>query len=287
MWSAVVLVFAALVGTSLSGTGVSSLLAPGRDWELLGQGYQLTSDSAVDKNGEVYFTDARHDRIYKVDSAGKITLWKENSGGAHGIAYGPDGRLYAGQHDRKRIVALGRDGKESIVAEGVQTHHLTVTERGVYFADAPNHKIWLVDAAGQKREVSGEVNWPHGLRVSPDQRRLVVTDPPTRWVWSFAIERDGSLTDGQRLYRLETPDGSSKTDAGLLAFDSEGFLYVSSDLGVQVFDRAGRAVGIIKPPGKEGLTDVFFGGPHMQWLFVKDGERIYRRLMARRGASVR
>jgi sugar lactone lactonase YvrE len=72
-----------------------------------------------------------------------------------------------------------------------------------------------------------------------------------------------------------------------LAFDSEGFLYVSSDLGVQVFDRAGRAVGIIKPPGKEGLTDVFFGGPNMQWLFVKDGERIYRRLMARRGARVR
>src|SRR5689334_10641257 len=98
-------------------------------WDLLGQGYQLTADSAVDKEGSVYFTDARNNRIYKIDPAGKIALWKDGSGGAHGIAYGPDGRLYAGQHDRKRIVALGPDGKESIVAEGVQAHHLTITKR--------------------------------------------------------------------------------------------------------------------------------------------------------------
>jgi hypothetical protein len=33
-----------------------------------------------------------------------------------------------------------------------------------------------------------------------------------------------------------------------------------------------------------GLADVFFGGPNMQWLYVSDGERIYRRAVKRRGA---
>ena len=240
----------------------------------------------MDREGLVYFTDARHNRIHKIDLQGKITVWKEDSGGAHGIAYAPDGRLYAGQHDRKRIVALTPDGKESIVAEGVQTHHLTVTERNdVYFADAPNHKIWLVDRAGNKRVVSGDLNWPHGLRASPDQSILAVNDPPRRWVWTFQIQRDGSLANGRPFYQLEAPDESSETDAGGMTFDTAAFLYVATKQGVQVFDPAGRVVAIINTPGKDGVSDVFFGGPNMQWLFVTDGDRIYRRLSTRRGAA--
>ena len=284
MRSVAVLIFVVLAAGMPLGAA-DSILAAGKDWELLGQGYQLTADSAVDEKGLVYFTDARNNRIYRIDLNGKITLWKEGSGGAHGIAYGPDGRLYAGQHDRKRIVALGRDGRESILAEGVQTHHLTVTGSGVYFADAPNHKIWLLDAAGKQREVSGEINWPHCVQASPDRRRLVVTDPHTIWVWSFEIQRDGSLANGKEFYRLETEGGSAETDAGGLTFDTQGFLYVSSKRGVQVFDPAGRAVEIIKAPGKEDLSAVFFGGPKMEWLFVTDGERMYRRLVRRRGAK--
>ena len=262
------------------------ILAPGKDWELLGQGYQLTADTAVDRDGLVYFTDARNNRILKIDLQGKITVWKEDSGGAHGIAYGPDGRLYAGQHDRKRIVALTPDGKESIVAEGVQTHHLTVTERNdVYFADAPNHKIWLVDAAGNRRAVSGDLNWPHGLRASPDQSTLAVNDPPRRWVWTFQIQRDGSLANGRPFYRLEAPDESSETDAGGMTFDTAAFLYVATKQGVQVFDPAGRMAAVINTPGKDGVSNVFFGGPNMQWLFVTDGDKMYRRLTTRRGAA--
>src|SRR5439155_21990819 len=265
--------------------GVYAILEPGKDWELLGQGYQLTADSTVDKEGNIYFTDARNNRIHKLDSNGKIAVWKEPSGGAHGVAFGPDGRLYAGQHDRKRIVAYGPDGAESVVAEGVQTHHLTVTERNeIYFADAPNHKIYFVDAAGIRRAVSGDVNWPHGMGVSPDQSLLVVSDPRTKWVWSFQIQRDGSLVNGQPFYRLETPDDSSESEAGGMTFDTEGFLYVATRLGVQVCDQPGRVVAIINPPRSAGVSDVFFGGPNMQWLYVTDEDNVYRRPVKRRGA---
>jgi sugar lactone lactonase YvrE len=155
----------------------------------------------------------------------------------------------------------------------------------VYFADAPHHKIWLLDRAGKQREVSGEINWPHCLQPSPDRSRLVVTDPHTRDVWSFQIQKDGSLANGKAFYRLETDDGSSETDAGGLTFDTEGFLYVSSKLGVQVFDPAGRAVEIIKAPGKDDLSAVFFAGPQLGWLYVTDGDRMYRRPVKRRGTQ--
>src|SRR5689334_1767539 len=97
----------------------------------------------------------------------------------------------------------------------MQTHHFTVTARSeIYFSDAPNHKIWFVDTAGNKRVASTALNWPRCMRISNDQSLLVVNDPPTTWVWSFRIERDGSLTNGRPFYRLETRGGSSKIDVG-------------------------------------------------------------------------
>jgi gluconolactonase len=92
------------------------ILVPGKHWDLLGEGYQLTADSAVDRVGNVYFTDNRNNRILKIDLEGKISTWKEPSNGAHGIAFGPDNRLYAGQHDHKRIVAFSSDGTERLIA---------------------------------------------------------------------------------------------------------------------------------------------------------------------------
>jgi sugar lactone lactonase YvrE len=270
------------------GRGAYEVLAPAKPWDLLGEGYQLTGDSTVDLDGNVYFTDSRRNRILKIDLAGKISTWKEGSNGAHGIAFGADGRLYAGQHDRKRIVAFSRDGTESVIAEGVQSHHLTVTSRNeIYLTEPPAHKVWLVDARGRKRVANEGINWPRGVRVSPGESRLVVNDPPTRWVWSFEIQADGSLTNGRRYYQLETAGGSAEIDAGGMAFDTDGFLYVATQLGVQVCDSSGRVVAIIEAPGSEGVSAVFFGGPDFAWLYVTDGDKMYRRPVKRRGVAPR
>jgi hypothetical protein len=43
-------------------------------------------------------------------------------------------------------------------------------------------------------------------------------------------------------------------------------------------------MAIINPPRNAGVSDVFFGGPDMRWLYVTDGENVYRRPVKRRGA---
>jgi sugar lactone lactonase YvrE len=266
--------------------GASEILVPDKEWSLLGQGYQLTADSAVDHQGNVYFTDARKNRILKIDLEGKVSIWKEHSNGAHGVAFGPDGRLYAGQQERKRIVAFSSAGKESVITEGIQTHHLTVTARNdIYFTEAPTHRVWLVDAAGSMRVVSEAINWPRGVRASTDQSLLLVNDPRTNRIWSFQIQNGGSLINGRPTYHLETGDGRSEADAGGMAFDSEGFLYVATKFGVQVFDRQGRVTAIIDAPGNEGVSNVLFAGPGLQWLYVMDGDKVYRRSVRQRGVA--
>jgi enterochelin esterase-like enzyme/sugar lactone lactonase YvrE len=272
--------------TQVNERGVYSILEPDKEWEFLGEGYHLSADATTDKEGNVYFTDATHNRIYKIDLNGKIALWKENTNGAHGVMFGPDGRLYACQHNNKRMIAYAPDGKESVVVDGVSMHHLAVTQHNeVYFSEAPAHSVWFVDAKGNKRVVYSGINWPRSVRLSPDQSLLVVDEPHDKWVWSFTIEPDGSLANGEPFYRLETPDDSSDPDAGGMAFDTEGFLYVATVLGIEVCDQPGRVNSIInKPQGMtDGVANLVFGGPNMQWLYATDGDKMYRRQVKRQG----
>ena len=263
------------------------ILEPRKDWELLGEGYQTHRRFRRGQGGERLF----HRRPKQPDPQDR-SRWARSAPGRRAatartvIAFGPDGRLYAGQHDRKRIVAFSSDGTESVIAEGVQTHHLTVTARNqIYFNNAPAHQVWLLDTTGHKRVVHDKINWPRGVQASTDQSLLVVNDPHTRWVWSFQIQADGSLLNGQPFYHLETADESSETDAGGMVFDTEGFLYVATNIGVQVCDQPGRVTAIINPPANQGVASVFFGGPGFQWLYATEWNKVYRRPVKRRGAG--
>ena len=51
-----------------------------------------------------------------------------------------------------------------------------------------------------------------------------------------------------------------------MAVDSNGRLYVSSSAGVQVFDKAGKYLGVIPTP--RGIISVAFAGPHKKTLYV-------------------
>ncbi|HEX7962763.1 MAG TPA: SMP-30/gluconolactonase/LRE family protein [Terriglobales bacterium] len=268
----------------LNERGFYAIVEPGKDWELLGEGFKFSEGPAVDKDGNVFFTDIPNNRIHKIDLNGKITVWKEDSGGANGMMFGPDGRLYVCQNGRKRIVAYTPDGKESVLAEDVDSNDIAVTQRNEgYFTDPPNHRVWFIDSKGNKRVVYTGIEFPNGVRTSPDQSLLFVADTRGKWVWSFQIQPDGSLTNGEPFYRLETPDESSQSGADGMTLDTEGFLYVATRLGVQICDQPGRVNAILNKPQAASLSNLVFGGPDMQWLYVTNGDKVYRRHLQRRG----
>ena len=271
---------------------IDTILDPGADWELVSAGYKFTEGPAVDREGNVFFSDvdARPSKIYKIGSDGKVSLFKADSGGANGLMFGPDGRLYAAQNGRKRIVAYSMDGAESVVAEGANSNDLAVSSNGeVYFSDPENHKIWFVDKAGKKRVVyEGEsIIFPNGVRLSPDESLLLVADTGSKWVWSFQVRKDGSLANGEPFYHLELPDdvdrGMLRSGADGMTLDREGYLYVATKLGVQICDQPGRVVGIISYPQPGDAANLVFGGPDLEWLYLTDGDKVYRRKLRRKG----
>ncbi|MEO7650312.1 MAG: SMP-30/gluconolactonase/LRE family protein, partial [Bryobacteraceae bacterium] len=230
-------------------------------WELVSQGHKFTEGPAVDPHGNIFFSDIPNSRIHKISPDGKVTLFREDTGESNGLMFGPDGRLYACQNGRKRIVAFAADGKESVVAEGVNSNDLAINARGeIYFTDPQNKRVWFIDAKGNKRVVHEGMLSPNGVRFSPDHAFLLVAESQTRLVWSFAVQPDGSLTAGVPFYRLEIPDevenGPLRSGADGMTVDADGFVYVATNLGIQIVDPAGKTVGILNKPQRGSLSNV-------------------------------
>jgi gluconolactonase len=263
---------------------VTTILDPDSEWEMVSQGHKFTEGPAVDRNGNVFFTDIPNNRIHKIDTNGNVTLFKEDSGGANGLMFGPDGRLYACQNGRKRIVAYTTDGTESVIAEGVNSNDIVLNQRGeIYFSDPEHKQVWFIDTKGNKRVVHEGIGFPNGLRFSPDQSLLLVDDSAGKWVWSFQIEPDGSLANGQPFYRLETQDESSASGADGMTVDTDGYLYVTTRTGIQVCDQPGRVTAIINKPQSGPISNVVFAGPDLQTLYVTAGDKVFRRHVRRKG----
>ncbi len=257
---------------------VTELLDPGEDWEQVAEGYKFTEGPAIDPQGNVFFVDSRGARIYKIDAAGHVSLFKDDDGGVSGLMFGGDGRLYAAQAGRKRIVAYAPDGVETVLAEDAPSNDLAVSAKGdIYFTDPTNKSVWHLDPQGHKSLAYEGIERPNGIILSPDQSLLMVADSWSKWVWSFQVLPDGSLANGQPFYRLETPDQSSRSSADGMTVDSQGFLYVATALGLQVCDQPGRVNAIIRKPQPGPLANVVFAGPDLQTLYVAAGDKIFRR----------
>jgi gluconolactonase len=269
-----------------------AFIDPGKGWELVGEGYKFTDGASADKLGNVYFTDRPNNKIYKIDLDGKVTTWKEDGEGATGMVFGPDGRMYLCEPARHRIVTIAPDGTETVLATDIDDPNdlAVLANNTVYFTDSNKHHVWFIDAQGNKRVVyagtdTTGINFPNGVRTSPDQSLLMISDTRSKWVWSFQIQPDGSLTNAEPFYRLETPDDDSQSAGDGMTVDTLGFLYVSTKLGVQICDQPGRVELILPKPSDGWLASIAFGGPDMQWLYVTNKDKVYRRHMVRTGIA--
>lgn len=254
------------------------ILIPGEEWQMVAEGCKFTEGPAANAQGEVFFTDIPNNRIHKIGLDGKVTVFKEDTGGANGLMFGPNGKLYACQNGRKRIAAYDSDGKEEVIAEDIESNDLAVAHNGnIYFTDPRNKKVWLLNDKREKRVVDEGINSPNGLRLSPDQSLLYVADTRGQFVYSFQIQPDGLLAHKQRYYYLHLVDGSTQSGADGMTVDAQGRLYVTTEMGIQICDQAGRVNGIISKPQNKWLANAVFGGRGLDTLFVTCSDKVYKR----------
>lgn len=258
---------------------VMEVLGEGSEWQVVGEGYGFTEGPAVNANGEVFFTDIPNNRIHKVGLDGQVTIFAENTGGANGLMFGPDGRLFACANGNKQIVAYDQSAKPTVIADGIESNDLCVGLNGNLYVTDPGHRqVWLIKPNGEKSVVDKDgPGFPNGVRLTPDQSLLLVADMKGQFVWSYHINADGTLAARQPYHHLRLPDGATESGADGMTLDSKGRLYVTTHLGIQFCDQAGRVNGIIARPQRRWLANCVFGGANFDELFVCSSDKVYKR----------
>ena len=123
-----------------------------------------------------------------------------------------------------------------------------------------------------------------GVTYSPDHTLLYVADGASHWVWSYQIQPDGSLKDGQKYYWLHSPDDSDSSGAAGMCVDRDGRLYVATKMGIQVCDQAGRVNVILPlPAGGAQPAALQWVGTNTDTLEVIAGDKVYERKLNVRG----
>lgn len=270
---------------------LTDVLLPGEGWACVADGYAITDGACTDADGNFYFSDvAKGEAIYRLDAqTGKLTEALPGFPGISALQFGPGGKLYACQAKAGRVLRIDpATGQADVLAEGVKPNDLAVTKEGaVYFTETPKQQITYISPAGEVRAAdTGTVNRPNGITLTPDEGTLLVSDHGGERCWAFRVEPDGALAFKAPYITMRLPDPdkpeSSKGD-GMTA-DAAGRIYVTTAVGLQMFDPTGRMGGVIAAPQNKPLVSVEFAGPSRTYLYVCCGDKIYRRKTKSPGA---
>lgn len=269
---------------------LTNLLIPGENWQLVAGSLGGSDGPAVNARGEVFFSEVRSNRIWKITTDGRSELFSTNPASVTGEAFGPDGRLYSVGKDGK-LNATDGGGNTVEIADGVHGNDLVVAHNGnVYVTDPPPgpsnapSKVWLIKPDGEKLVVDTGLKFANGITLSPDQSLLYVGDYRSHWVYSYAVQPDGSLANKQKYYWLHARDVDDDSGADGMRVDREGRLYVATRFGIQVCDQAGRVQCILPTPNGR-VVNLTFGGEKFDTLFATCGDKVFKRRLHVTGAN--
>jgi len=270
---------------------LSDLLIPGEDWELVGENYQFTEGTATNIKGEVYYQDIPNSKTYKVELDGKLVALDIDSRKASGTCFGTDGKRYTVAGATKQILSYDANEKETVVADSISGNDLVVAKNGNIYVTVPDGatkpgKLYLIRPGGEKIVVDDGLKFPNGIMLSPDQTQLYATESASHWVWIYKIKPDGTLEFKQRYGWLHVPDTEDNAWSDGLRCDTAGRVYVATRLGIQIMDQLGRVNAILPlPPSKGQPSNLCFGGPGFNILYVTCFDKVYRRKLKTQGAN--
>lgn len=270
---------------------LSDILLENNGWELVGEGYTFTEGIATNAAGEVYFQDFPNLKTYKIGPDGKPTALAIDSKRASGTAFGTDGRRYTAAGGSKQILSYDPQGNVQVIAEEVGSNDITVAFNGNVYFTSPNgreqpSKLYLIRPNGEKIVVDEGLKFANGLCLSPDQTQLYVTESASHWVWVYRIQADGTLAHKQRFGWLHVRDEDENAWSDGLKCDRDGRIYVSSLIGIQVLDQLGRVNAILPVPKTKGqVSNMCFGGPNFDVLYITCHDKVYRRNVKVKGVN--
>ena len=249
------------------------------------------------------WSDIPNDRMLRWDECdGSVSEFRSPAGYTNGHTVDRQGRLVSCEHLARRVTRTEFDGTISVLADRYEGRRLNSPNDVVVHSDG---SIWFTDPSygidhdyeglRQERELDGchvfridsdtlevtrvadDFDRPNGLAFSPDESRLYIADSGApHHIRAFDVV-DGRTLSGGEVFAVCDPgifDG--------FRFDEAGRLWTSAGDGVHCFDTDGTLIGKVHVP--ETVSNVCFGGPHRNRLFITATTSLYSVYLLLRGA---
>jgi gluconolactonase len=270
----------------------------------LAKGFSFTEGPAVDRRGNVFFTDQPNDRIYRWDArSGKVKLFLEGTGRANGMAFDAEGYLIAAADMYGELWKIRPDGSHKVLIDNYQGKLLngpndlwiSPATAGIYITDPifprpyweagdPRQQGWEPTHSEQSPQGKGG----HVYYLAPGARKLVrVTSDALGWESDSWPNGVVGTPDGKKLYVNKWAGDNKggtwvfdiKRDGTLanmrkftewggdgMSMDELGNVYISNGEGVMAFDPQGN--NILRIPTGGGATNNTFAGRDGKTLFI-------------------
>lgn len=202
-----------------------------------------------------------------------------------------DGSHLVCDASRHAVLHLSADGKllepasracDGKALRGPNDLSLDTPHGGFYFTDPgesgvdnPIGTVHYVDAAGKTHLCDGGLAFPNGIVLTPDGKHLYVGESQKNRVHVYDVTAPGKLANRKVLADLPKKDearGQIDNQPDGMCLDAAGNLYVAhyGMREVQVLSLEGKLLARY-PGGNLTTSNVAFGGPNMDQLYVTGG----------------
>lgn len=247
--------------------------------ETVAEEFRFTEGPVWTTSGELWFTDIPANTIYRADKS----VVASPSGNANGLTLDPQGRVVRCEHGGRRVARMEADGSVTTLADRYDgkrfnsPNDAVIRNDGVVFFTDPTYGlagreqeidakgVYVIRADGTVRMLADDFNMPNGIALSPDQKTLYVADTAGSHIRSFALAPDATVSGGDELCKVPTPDG--------IRVDEDGNIWATSGAGVMVFSATGDELETIKFP--QIPANCTFGGPNGKTLYVTARTAVY------------
>ena len=227
--------------------------------------------------------------ITKVSPDGRTSPWAK-TGAPNGHKVLADGTHLVCDASQKAVLLLDAGGKvlkkassecDGKELRGPNDLTLDTANGGFYFSDpggSDDQKlistIHYVDKAGKTHLLDGGLAFPNGIVLTPDGKRLLVAESKKNRVLEYPVLSPGKLGPKKVLVELPEKAGAPQIDnqPDGMCLDAAGNLYVAhyGMKQVQVVSPEGKVIRRY-PGGNVTTSNVAFGGPEMNQLFITGG----------------
>lgn len=264
--------------------------------KLISRQFSFTEGPAVDKEGNVFFTDQPNNTIWKYGTNDSLSLFLAGAGRANGLYFDAEGYLLACADEHNQLWRIDGKGKATVLLNDYNGKKLNGpndlwvhSSGGIYFTDpyyprsywtrkgpelAERNVYYLAKGKTEAVPVVKGLQQPNGIIGTPDGRWIYVADIGARKTFRYRVNEDGSLSEGE-LFVAMGSDG--------MTIDEKGNVYLTGN-GVTVFNPKGQQIAHIPIPEK-WTANVTFGGKDRNRLFITASEAFYVLDMKVKGAN--